>query len=150
MDIVETLGGSDLFKHIGAAFVFAMCVNILSGLLRKLIELIHPHLKNEDLVRTRLWRELILPTIPVLLGALLALCLVSFPYPEVFTVSVAMRVVYGLLAGFFSTWAYRIIKTLVQRKWNVALPDLATEEVESTKPDKPTIPPASPKPEIEP
>lgn len=127
MDIVEALGGERFLHHVIAAFVFAMVVNIISAVVRKAVELIRPHLKNMDFASSRLWRELFLPILPVLVGALLALTVTSFPYPSVFTRSVVMRVMYGMLAGFFSTWAYRIIKTLVQRKWDVVLPEISRD-----------------------
>lgn len=135
MDIIETLGGEVFYKHVIAAFVFAMVVNIVSAIVRKIVEVISPSLKDHSFVKTKVWRELLLPTLPVIIGALLALAIVSFPYPEVFAKTAIMRVIYGMLAGFFSTWAYRIIKTLVQRKWNVELPDAAGTS-SSTPPPK--------------
>lgn len=138
MDVVEILGGQVFFGHVIAAFVFAMIVNIISSVIRKVAELVSPDLKNSGLVMSRVWRELLLPILPVVIGASLAAAITSFPYPEVFAKSLVMRVIYGTLAGFFSTWAYRIIKTLVQRKWNVELPDVSgsSETVPSAEPSK--------------
>jgi hypothetical protein len=139
MDIIETLGGETFYKHVIAAFVFAMIVNIISGILRKISEVVSPSLKDSSFIKSRIWRELILPTLPILVGALLAASMKSFPYPSVFAASLAMRTIYGVLAGFFSTWAYRIVKTLVQRKWNIELPDVGDSNSASK-----TLPPSSP------
>jgi hypothetical protein len=136
MDTIEVLGGQAFYVHAIAALVFAMIVNIISGIVRKIVEVVSPSLKDYGFTKSRVWRELVLPILPVLIGAALASCVDSFPYPSTFAAPLVMRAIYGALAGFFSTWAYRIVKTLAQRKWNVELPDVACCD-----PDSKTLPP---------
>jgi len=103
--------------------VFALIVYILSAILRKLVEIIHPKILNKELVRAKVWRELLLPVTPILIGSILALEITSFPHPTEFRNVWVGRMMYGALLGFFSSWAYRVVKSVAKRKWQVELPD---------------------------
>lgn len=63
----------------------------------------------------KFWSELVLPILPMLLGAGGALSITSFPYPNDLTTS-GSRLVFGLVAGLMSGLFYRIIKSLVSSK----------------------------------
>lgn len=138
---MENLVSESFFSHGFCALAFSMVVNILCAVFRKVVESIKPSVKVAGS-----WRELWLPIMPIVFGAVLAMSLASFPYPEAFGATVAMRAVYGVLVGFFSTWAYRIVKTIVQRKWDVQLPDLEIRHP-SFPPEDPDTKPEDTKPE---
>ena len=118
-----------LTTHLIPFFVFALVVYALSELSRRFAEFIHPKLLDQELLRGKVWRELALPIVPVLIGMLLVLFLPNFPTPLEFNVW-AGRMMYGALLGFFSTWVYRILKAVLQRKWEVVLPDFGSNPEE--------------------
>ena len=64
--------------------------------------------------RQKIWKELMLPTLPVILGSLLAYCITSYPYPVGLETSGA-RFVFGLVAGLLSTLIYRIVKSFLNK-----------------------------------
>lgn len=63
----------------------------------------------------KLWKEVFLPILPVIIGSAGAVVLSSYPYPENIT-TVSARLVFGLIAGLFSGLIYRIIKALIIQK----------------------------------
>lgn len=63
----------------------------------------------------KLWNELFLPILPVLLGAFGADFFSAFPYPDGLTTK-GDRIIFGLVAGLFSTLMYRVIKALLFQK----------------------------------
>jgi len=63
----------------------------------------------------KLWSDLILPILPMVLGAVGALSISSFPYPNDLTTT-GSRFVFGLVAGLMSGLFYRVIKSLVNSK----------------------------------
>lgn len=64
---------------------------------------------------SKLWKELFLPILPVVIGSVGAVVLSSYPYPENIT-TISARLVFGLIAGLFSGLIYRIIKALIIQK----------------------------------
>jgi len=120
---MESALGEFVSSHFVPFLAFALAVYILSAMIRKLAELCHPKLRDEELVRFKVWRELILPVTPIVIGALFALGIPQFPHPAEFREIWVARMMYGALLGFFSTWVYRVLKAIVQRKWQVELPD---------------------------
>lgn len=66
------------------------------------------------------WREWLLPNAPIIFGALIAVFVVDYPYPEVFAKSWPGRFFFGLVAGGASGNTYRFanyyIKKLVPKK----------------------------------
>jgi hypothetical protein len=82
---------------------------------------------NKD---AKLWRGLILPILPILLGQAAALLISQYPYPVGFS-SKGGRLVFGLVAGFSSGIVVRIYRTFLSSK----LSEL-TEKVSSNKVDK--------------
>lgn len=63
----------------------------------------------------KLWSELLLPILPMLLGSGGALLITSFPYPNNLT-SAGSRFVFGLVAGLMSGLFYRVIKSVINSK----------------------------------
>lgn len=76
---------------------------------------------NKNLASSKLWNELVLPVTPIVLGVVGSILLKSFPYPG-FTPDAhgvfarGDRIIFGLVAGGFSTIMYRVIKSLLYQK----------------------------------
>lgn len=63
----------------------------------------------------KLWRGLILPILPIVLGQVGALLAKSYPYPEGFS-STSGRIVFGLVAGFTSGLIVRLFRSFLSDK----------------------------------
>jgi len=74
---------------------------------------------------SKLWNDLLLPILPVLLGAFGALIFKNYPYPDGLTTG-SSRFIFGLVAGLLSTLFYRVIKALMFQRINTSLPNTAT------------------------
>jgi len=101
-------------------------IYILSFALRRFFESIWPMLssKTPTTIYERVWEEFILPTMPALLG--LVFCLSCpprlFPYPAVVAASWVSRALYGLGVGWFAAWGYRVVTSILKKKWNIPFP----------------------------
>lgn len=62
--------------------------------------------------KAKVWRDLILPIMPIILGQVAALVAHQYPYPEGFS-SVSGRVVFGLVAGFSSGLIVKLYKSFL-------------------------------------
>lgn len=97
--------------------VFALAIGAVVFVIRQLIEywmtawwpLKGWKAANPD---AKLWRELILPILPVNLGLAAALLATNYPYPEGFG-STAGRIGWGLVAGFTSGMFVRLYKSFL-------------------------------------
>ncbi len=67
---------------------------------------------NKD---SKVWRGLLLPILPILLGQGAALLLHNYPYPEGFSTT-GGRIVFGLVAGFTSGLFVRLYKSFLASK----------------------------------
>lgn len=64
---------------------------------------------------SKLWRELILPILPIALGVTAALLAKQYPYPEGFTTT-SGRLTFGLVSGFTSGLIVRLYKSFLTSK----------------------------------
>jgi len=71
------------------------------------------------LSEAKIWKELILPIFPVIMGAIISAFATSYPYPEGFD-STSGRTMFGLVAGLLSGLLYRVIKSLLTSKIIIA------------------------------
>lgn len=100
--------------------LFGLAVAMIMYVIRIVAEYIAEVL-HKNLGSSKLWNELILPITPILLGLIGAILLKTFPYPG-FTPDAAGhfargdRMIFGLVAGGFSTIMYRVIKSLLYQK----------------------------------
>lgn len=115
--------------------VFSLAVFIFSFLLRRSAEVAFPTLRHDTPVSMaeRIWNELVLPSLPVLVGAGLGFGLQSWPYPAALA-SRGTHVLFGVVCGFFSSYAYRVVKALITQKFSVDLPDLPGGPADSAPP----------------
>lgn len=93
-------------------------------------------LKNVQVIakESKLWNDLMLPILPVVLGPMGALLIKGYPYPEGISTGGA-RFVFGLVAGLLSGLVYRIVKALFNQKLAGALPPgtpVSTEDQDPT------------------
>jgi hypothetical protein len=97
--------------------VFGLAVAAALFVFRKFIEyFLNTYFKLDKESKTyKLWSDLILPILPMLLGSGGALLISTFPYPNDLTTA-GSRFVFGLVAGLMSGLFYRIIKSLVASK----------------------------------
>ena len=65
-----------------------------------------------------IWKKLILPILPIVLGSVAALIAIQYPYPEGLT-SASGRFAFGLVAGLLSGFAWRWIKAIIGSKMKV-------------------------------
>ena len=64
---------------------------------------------------SKLWRDLILPILPVIMGVFLSVSVSDYPYPDGIS-NVQSRFIFGLVAGLLSSLLYRLIKSLINKK----------------------------------
>lgn len=62
------------------------------------------------------WREVAVPILPIVVGALWGAVHANFPYPEGLN-GRGSHALYGIVCGFFSGLVYRIITSFVGKKW---------------------------------
>lgn len=86
---------------------------------------------------SKLWNDLLMPILPVLLGAFGALLFKTYPYPDGL-VTTGGRVIFGLVAGLLSTLFYRVIKALMIQRITGA----PTPTTTAGNPDAPVDPAA--------
>jgi hypothetical protein len=87
---------------------------------------------------SKLWNNLVLPILPIILGGLLGLFFKMFPYPDDLTLKWD-RVMFGVVAGLLSTFLYGVIKSLLQQKIGSIVPGTAAAD---PAPEAPPAPPA--------
>jgi hypothetical protein len=67
----------------------------------------------------KIWRDAILPIMPIVLGGFIGLMAKQFPFPfpEGLT-SASARIIFGIVAGLLSAQVYKIIKAMIDKKVN--------------------------------
>lgn len=116
---------------------FCLMIAGITWILRNLAE----HLfRKYNVAEHSIWREVILPGLPVVLGMLVALFATKYPYgmPVAY---VSFRVVYGTAAGLLSATVFRAIrawiKNFIKSKTSSSDPSSQSESSppESAKPE---------------
>ena len=77
--------------------------------IKKIIEKI-PQINNKKKINF-FWKEMLLPTLPILFGLFIGGFFQSYPYPEMFLNSLIGRIFYGMTCGFASGYIYRVAKS---------------------------------------
>lgn len=106
---------ASLTNLFGPAFlVLCVVVYVLVELQRRILELFFskfmPSMLKEGKWQNKLWSDILLPSGAPGTGMLFTWLIDSYPYPDLFTGSVSNRIVWGIFAGFFSGYVYRIVK----------------------------------------
>ncbi len=91
--------------------LFCVAAFGITSVIRTVVEYIIKRVLKES----GLWRDMILPILPVIVGGLMGWILKSFPYPESLA-NKDFRVVFGISAGLLCTLVYRVIVALINKK----------------------------------
>lgn len=89
--------------------MFCMGVATITSVIRNMVEFAY-----EDAKKTKLWTKLILVVMPVVIGGIAGAFLTG-PYPEGIN-DRDSRIIYGIVAGLFSSQLYRILKGILNAK----------------------------------
>lgn len=119
--------------------VFGIAVASFMFVLRRTVEYI---LANCQVAakESKLWNDLLLPILPVLVGVGGALTFKSYPYPDGLTTT-GDRFIFGLVAGLLSTLFYRVIKAMLIQKIT-GVPVQTTTTITPGNPEAPVDPEA--------
>ena len=90
-------------------FVFCLAIWAIIAMPKKYFAIKHPEWNNN-----KYYTGLILPSAPIVVGALLALFMPHFAYPALF-VGKGSRVLFGVFAGFMSSHVVRVVKSLLKK-----------------------------------
>lgn len=123
--------------------VFGLAIAAIVFVLRKIAEYILSAY-NLNSKESKLWQDLILPILPVVLGAVAGFLFTTYPYPDGLTTS-GSRVIFGLVAGLLSTLFYRLIKSLLMQKITSAIQSVTNTTAVTTTTNLPEAPPVDDK-----
>lgn len=102
---------------------FGLAISAIIFVVRKVLEYLMETFTNLE-KENKLWNDLILPILPVFLGALGGWLITGFPYPTGVS-DVGSRVIWGLGAGLLSGLMYRVFKALLIQKIQAVFPNAA-------------------------
>ena len=118
------IGISDFINIRSGIFALGVFLTIL--LFRRLVEKLFPRIKGGPI-----WRNDIIPVLPVLLGAGLGLFPTLFPYPTEIEKFTLARVFWGMTMGWLSSRLYKAVTwRMRQAKGEVPEPISTKEEEE--------------------
>lgn len=100
--------------------IFSLGIVAVTSVFRTIVEYLLLNVKVMA-KESKLWADLILPIMPVVLGSVAAIVIKGYPYPEGIS-SIGARFVFGLVAGLLSTLLYRIVKAFFNQKLTSVLP----------------------------
>ncbi len=106
----------DILKVLfGLPFIFfCLAISAVTVVLRKVIEYILENPRVPTSKNSKIWKELVLPIAPVVIGPVWAFLAPTYPFSEHLTTGNA-RVIIGLVAGLFSGLVYRVVKAFVAK-----------------------------------
>jgi len=112
--------------------LFSLFIAGITFVLRKIVEYLMSSFKWAA-KESKLWSDLILPILPVLLGAVIADKFKHFPFPDGLSTFGSGRIVFGLVAGLLSTLVYRVINSLLGQKIVTALSTLSNNQTQQNQ-----------------
>lgn len=92
--------------------LFCLAVSAIVFVLRQVVEFVLDNPKVPASKTSKVWKELVLPILPVFLGVGFALLAKNYPYPEGLTSS-SGRLAFGLVGGLSSGLIYRLYKSFL-------------------------------------
>lgn len=106
-----------IFQNLFTWQLILFCLGIaaITYVIRYIVEYILDKPQVPASKQSKIWRDLFLPIIPVIIGALVGYLISSYPYPEGIS-SGGARVMFGLVAGLFSELVYRVVKGLFKEQ----------------------------------
>lgn len=94
--------------------LFCLSVTAITHVTKIISEFIF-HYRNIEPNKCHWWKELVLPILPVILGASLAAAAVQYPYP-IEIISISGRLAFGLCSGLLSGLVWRVVKSIIKTK----------------------------------
>jgi hypothetical protein len=94
---------------------FSLSVVAIVFVLKTISEYIISTITKSNPQSSKLWNDLILPILPILIGMVVGFLFVSFPYPDGL-VSSSGRFIFGSVSGLLSTTVYRYVKAAIATK----------------------------------
>lgn len=95
------------FVNPQTVFICLVC-SLVTYVIRTVVEVAAPGIKT-----SLIWREIWLPLGAIFVGALLGLMAKTFIWPDMFSRTVAGRMLYGALCGMFSAFVYSRVRSWV-------------------------------------
>lgn len=90
--------------------LFALCMFAFTFIIRRYVEYFLP-----KTLTSTLWNKLLLPTMPIILGAIIAYVATKYPYPDGL-ITTSARIMFGTVAGMFSTISYQVVYGMLKDK----------------------------------
>jgi hypothetical protein len=104
-----------------ATMIFCLSVYAVVFCIRKIVEGVG---RRWDVANGHVWRGILLPLLPCLVGVGGGAAMPFFPYPEGIT-HWGARALFGLVCGFTSATVYQIAISIVRKQWPGVLPQSA-------------------------
>ncbi len=104
---------SEFVERFWPGLLFAFGCFVITWVIRRVVQGIVPKMKVNYY-----WNEVALPTLPVVIGGSVALVFVQYPYPMENPAWYA-RLLLGIVAGFTSSWAVKIVKAFIKHRTGV-------------------------------
>ena len=112
--------------------LFSLFVAGITFIVRKIVEYLMNSFKWAA-KESKLWGDLILPILPIILGAFLGARFKHFPFPDGLSSTGAGRLVFGLVAGLLSSVIYRVINSLLGQKIVSAMSTLGNNQAQQSQ-----------------
>jgi hypothetical protein len=90
--------------------LYGVFIYFVALMIRRVLERFFPSRWKSDPI----WADVILPTLPAVIGALCALPFDKYPYPDDIS-HWYERAFLGAVTGFVSGWIYRIVKGVIKK-----------------------------------
>jgi len=96
--------------------LFSLGISAVVAILRRLIEFFILDNPKFKLTRTSVfWREVVLPSSPVIIGLIVTFFATDYPYPETL-VSKSSQLMFGAVSGLTSGLVYRFLKSKFKKQ----------------------------------
>jgi hypothetical protein len=135
-----TIDLSELGKEAGPLLVFCLGIFFATLGIRRAVESFYPKVLN-----WAPWKKLFVRSMPPAIGAIAAAFMHKYPFLSVLP-TWGTRAMYGAVAGGLSSYAYAVVKAVVQAKYGVKINDGTTDP----PPPADDEPPTDPNPERKP
>jgi hypothetical protein len=114
--------------------LFSLSIAAIVWFIRTVVEYFLP---NAD--GNKLWEKLILPTMPLIFGTVIAFFAKAYPFPDGLT-SASARLMFGGVGGMFSGLVYQVIKGMLKDKIQTYVASVAPPAVAPAPPVLPVDP----------
>ena len=94
---------------------FSLSVVAMVFVLKTVCEYTISAITKTDPQNSKIWNDMILPILPILMGMIGGFLFIGFPYPDGL-VSPSGRFIFGSVSGLLSTTVYRYIKAAIAAK----------------------------------